>query len=212
MDRKQLKAQARAQIKGKIGILFLITLIIGAISFAAELALSFIPFVGSIIGTIIITPAFALSVVRVYLMVVRGTKPAVKDAFCGFDDFFSAFKVTLLVGLYTWLWSLLFIIPGIVKSYAYSMSMYILADNKGKGARECIAESCKMTQGHKAEIFWLQLSFIGWIILSFFTFGILFIWLTPYMSAAMANVYETLKPAAPVAAEATETETTTAEA
>ena len=69
-----------------------------------------------------------------------------------------------------------------------------------------------MTQGHKAEIFWLQLSFIGWIILSFFTFGILYIWLIPYMSAAMANVYETLKPAAPVAAEATETETTTAEA
>ena len=203
MDRKQLKAQAKAQIKGKIGVLFLITLIIGLISGAAGTALSFIPFVGPIIASIIITPAFALSVVRVYLMVVRGTKPAVKDAFCGFDDFFSAFKVTFLVALYTWLWSLLFIIPGIVKSYAYSMSMYILADNKGKGARECIAESCKMTKGHKAEIFWLQLSFIGWIILSFFTLCILDIWLIPYMSAAMANVYETLKAAPAEAAETT---------
>ena len=203
MDRKQLKAQAKAQIKGKIGVLFLITLIIGLISGVAGAALSFIPFVGPIIASIIITPAFALSVVRVYLMVVRGTKPAVKDAFCGFDDFFSAFKVTFLVALYTWLWSLLFIIPGIVKSYAYSMSMYILADNKGKSAKECIAESCKMTNGHKAEIFWLQLSFIGWILLSPFTLCILDIWLIPYMSAAMANVYETLKAAPAEAAETT---------
>ena len=206
MDRKQLKKQAKAQIKGKIGVLFLISLIIALISVAAGTVLSIIPVVGPIIATIIITPAFALSTVRVYLMVVRGTKPAGKDAFCGFDDFFSAFKVGFLVGLYTWLWSLLFIIPGIVKSYAYSMSMYILADNKGKGARACIAESCKMTKGHKAEIFWLQLSFIGWILLSPFTLCILDIWLIPYMSAAMANVYETLK-AAPAEAKAAEAST-----
>ena len=211
MDRKQLKAQARAQMQGKLGILILITLIISLISGAAGAVLGFIPFVGPVIAAIIITPAFALSTVRVYLMVVRGTKPEVNAAFCGFDDFYSAFKVTFLVALYTWLWSLLFIIPGIVKSYAYSMAMYILADNKGKSAKECIAESCAMTNGHKAEIFWLQLSFIGWIFLAVLTLGILCIWLIPYISTTMANVYESLK-AAPAEAKAEETEPSTAEA
>ena len=200
MNRAELKAQAKTQIAGKIGILFVITLIIGVISGAAGVILSFVPG-GSLIASIIITPAFSLSMARVYLMVIRGDKPEVAHAFCGFDDFFSAFKVTFLVGLYTFLWSLLLIIPGIIKSYSYSMALYILADNKGKSARECIAESVKMTDGHKMELFVLQLSFIGWILLSFLTLGILLIWVGPYMSAAYSNAYESLKPVVEVPVE-----------
>ena len=192
MDRKQLKSQAKAQIKDKIGILIAVTLIIGAISVAASLVANLIPGVGMIV-TIIVTPAFALSTVRIYLMVVRGMTPEVKDSFSGFDDFFSAFKVTLLVGLYTFLWSLLFIIPGIVKSYAYSMSLYILADNKGKSARECVRESVEMTDGHKAELFVLDLSFIGWHLLAFLTCGLVYIYAVPLMNAARVQFYLELK-------------------
>ena len=195
MNSVELKARAKAQIAGKIGILFVITLIIGAISVAAGTILLLIP-LGSIVASFIIIPAFSLSMARVYLMVIRGEKPEVAHAFCGFDDFFSAIKVSFLVGIYTFLWSLLFIIPGIVKGYSYSMSLYILADNKGKSARECIAESVKMTDGHKMELFVLQLSFIGWILLSTLISGILFIWVGPYMSAAYTNAYEALKPVA----------------
>lgn len=195
MNRAELKSKAKAQIKGKIGILFVITLIIGAISFVAGLVLSFIPF-GSLVASIIITPAFTLSLVRIYLMVIGGKKPAAADAFSGFDDFWSAFKVTFLVGLFTFLWSLLFIIPGIVKSLSYSMSLYILAENKGKGALECINESKNMTDGHKGELFVLALSFIGWILLGYITFGIALIWVIPYMNATQANAYESLKPVA----------------
>ncbi len=193
MNRQEIKAQAKEQIKGKIGILFLITLIVGAISFVAGLLSIFIPFGGYAV-TIIITPALSLSLIRVYLMVIRGVTPEAKDSFSGFDDFFSAFKVTFLVGLYTFLWSLLFIIPGIVKSYAYSMSFYILADNKGKSARECIKESMAMTDGHKMELFVLDLSFIGWALLGALTCGIAYIWVIPYMQATRANAYEVLKP------------------
>ena len=193
MNRKELKANARAQIKGKIGVLFAVTLLIGLITGAAELVLEKVPYVGGLISTFIITPAFTLSVVRIYLFVIRGGTPEVGQMFSGFDDFFSAFKVTFLVGLYTFLWSLLFVIPGIVKSYSYSMALYIRADNKGKGARECIAESAKMTDGHKMDLFVLHLSFIGWALLAPFTLGLLYIWLTPYMNAATANAYETLK-------------------
>ena len=195
MNRAELKANAKAQIKGKIGILFVITLIIGVISAAAGFVLGLVPG-GSLVASIIITPAFSLSMVRVYLMVIGGQKPEAKDAFSGFDDFWSAFKVTFLVGLFTFLWSLLFVIPGIIKTFSYSMSMYILAENKGKGARECIKESMAMTNGHKGELFVLGLSFIGWALLGAITLGIAYIWILPYMQATYANAYQSLKPAA----------------
>lgn len=203
MDRKQLKAQAKAQIKDKIGILIAVTLIIGAISAGASLLANLIPGAGLIVS-IIVTPAFALSTHRIYLMVVRGMSPEVKDSFSGFDDFFSAFKVTLLVGLYTFLWSLLFIIPGIVKSYAYSMSLFVLADNKGKSARECVRESVEMTDGHKGELFVLDLSFIGWYLLTALTCGLASLWVTPFRNATLANFYEGIKPVVAVPFEAAE--------
>ena len=203
MDRKQLKAQAKAQIKDKIGILIAVTLIIGAISAGASLLANLIPGAGLIVS-IIVTPAFALSTHRIYLMVVRGMSPEVKDSFSGFDDFFSAFKVTLLVGLYTFLWSLLFIIPGIVKSYAYSMSLFVLADNKGKSARECVRESVEITDGHKGELFVLDLSFIGWYLLTALTCGLASLWVTPFRNATLANFYEGIKPVVAVPFEAAE--------
>lgn len=193
MNRAELKSAAKSQIKGKIGILFVISLIIALIAGAAGFILSFIPFVGPLISVIIISPAFALSLVKVYLNVVSGTKPEVADSFCGFNDFWSAFKVNFLVGLFTFLWSLLFIIPGFVKSFSYSMSLYILAENKGKPALECIKESKDMTNGYKMDLFVLELSFIGWILLSSITLGIALIWVAPYMYATYTNAYNFLK-------------------
>ncbi|MBO5931739.1 MAG: DUF975 family protein [Clostridia bacterium] len=203
MDRKQLKAQAKEQIRGKIGVLIAVTLVIGAITAVATFLAGLIPGVGMAVS-LIVTPAFALSTIRIYLMVVRGGNPEIKDSFSGFDDFFSAFKVTFLVGLYTFLWSLLFIIPGIIKSYSYSMSMFVLADNKGKSARECIAESKAMTEGHKMELFVLDLSFIGWYLLGSLTCGIAYLYVVPLLNATHANVYETIKPVVAVPFETVE--------
>lgn len=198
MNRAELKAAAKAQIKGKIGILFVITLIIGVVSGIASAVLSLIPVVGSLAASIIVTPAFALSTVRIYLNLFKGKDPEAIDAFSGFDDFWSAFKVTFFVGLFTFLWSLLFVIPGIIKGISYSMATYILAENKGKAALECINESKAMTEGHKMELFVLSLSFIGWFLLCMITFGIATIWVVPYMNATFANAYLSLKPAASV--------------
>ncbi len=174
----------------------MISLIIAVVSGLATAVLSMIPVVGSLAATIIVTPAFALSLMRIYLSLAQGANPEVKDAFTGFDDFWSAFKVTFLVGLYTFLWSLLFVIPGIIKAFSYSMSMYILAENKGKSANECIKESMEMTNGHKMELFVLELSFIGWAFVGAITFGIAYIWIIPYMQATYTNAYNSLKPSA----------------
>ena len=202
MNRAELKAKAKEQIKGKIGILFLISLIIGAISGAAAALLNMIPVVGSVVAPLLVVPAFTLSTTRIYLSVIAGNKPEAGDCFSGFDDWWSAVKLNFRVGLFTFLWSLLFFIPGIIKSYAYSMSFYILAENKGKSAKECIAESMAMTNGHKMDLFVLGLSFIGWLLLCCITFGIAYIWVGPFMQAAYANAYQSLKPAAPVQEEA----------
>jgi uncharacterized membrane protein len=204
MNRAELKSMAKEQIRGNIGILFVVTLLIGLISGIAGTVLGMIPVVGSLLAIVIVTPAFSLSIYRVYLALAKGVKPQAKDAFSGFDDFWSAFKVTFLVGLYTFLWSLLFVIPGIVKGISYSMAMYVLAENKGMSATECINASKEMTNGHKMDLFVLSLSFIGWMILGSITLGIAYIWITPYMQATFTNAYNSLKPAVVEAAEVAE--------
>ena len=193
--RAELKAMAKQQIKGNIGMLFVVTLIIGAVSAIAGAVAGVVPGVGLAVS-VVVTPALSLSLVRVYLALVNaGKKPEAKDAFTGFDDFWTAFKTTFLVGLYTFLWSLLFVIPGIIKAFSYSQAMYIVAENKGIGAREAISQSKAMMDGHKAELFVLGLSFIGWGLLVTVTLGIAAIWVVPYMQATMVNFYNNLKPA-----------------
>ena len=94
----------------------------------------------------------------------------------------------LLVG-----WTLLLIIPGIIKAFAYAMTPYILEEQPELSTTEAIHRSRMMMKGHKFDLFWLWLSFIGWGILAFFTLGIGFLWLTPYMQTAMASFYEEVK-------------------
>ena len=107
------------------------------------------------------------------------------------------FVSTLLLGLmetiFLTLWFCLFIIPCIVKSYAYSMSFYIQQDHPEYDWNQCITESRKLMDGKKANLFLLDLSFIGWIIVSLFTLGIGMLWVQPYMEAAHAAFYEDIK-------------------
>ncbi len=189
MDRVQLKTMAKAQIKGNIGVLFLILLVVALVTGVANV----IPVVGSVAAVLVLTPAFSLAIVKIYLKLTEGVKPAVGDIFNSIGEFWGSFKVTFLTGLFTWLWSLLFVIPGIIKGLSYSMAMYILAENPGMGALEAINRSKAMMEGHKMELFVLQLSFIGWHILGGITFGIAYIWIVPYMSATMANFYNEIK-------------------
>ncbi|MBR2861239.1 MAG: DUF975 family protein [Clostridia bacterium] len=199
MTRAELKALAKQQIKGNIGILFVMSLIVSVIT-ALPNILSSIPFLGFVfsIGLLFINAAFSLSLMIIYLALTAGKKPQIADIFIGFNDIWSAFKVTFLVGLFTFLWSLLFVIPGIVKACSYSQAMFILAENPGMSAREAINRSKKMMEGHKMDYFVLGLSFFGWILLAGLTFGILLIWLVPYMQATLANFYNSVKPVAVV--------------
>ena len=99
----------------------------------------------------------------------------------------------LLMAIFTFLWSLLFIIPGIVKMFSYAMTPFILEENPYLTANEAIDRSRAMMKGHKFDLFWLLLSFIGWAILCVFTLGIGTLWLTPYMQTSIASFYEDVK-------------------
>ena len=98
-----------------------------------------------------------------------------------------------LMGLFIALWTLLFIIPGIVKMFSYAMTPFILEENPDLTANEAIDRSRAMMKGHKFDLFWLFLSFIGWGILCVFTLGIGTLWLTPYMQTSIAAFYEDVK-------------------
>ena len=100
--------------------------------------------------------------------------------------------MNFLVGLYTFLWTLLLIIPGIIKGLAYSMTPYILSEHPELRVNEAIDLSQKMMKGNKWRFFCLQLSFIGWILLSVLTLGIAMLWVNPYIEATGAAFYREL--------------------
>jgi uncharacterized membrane protein len=99
----------------------------------------------------------------------------------------------LLVAVFTALWSILFVIPGIVKSYAYSMTFFIMRDNPSISAYDAIKESEKMMKGYKMKAFLLDLSFIGWLIVGALCLGVGTLWVAPYMLSAKTELYEYIR-------------------
>ena len=120
--------------------------------------------------------------------------PNVYDLFFPYkNNLGNVIGINVFVAIYTFLWSLLFIIPGIIKSFQYSMIPYILAENPAMDRRRAFEVTKSLTDGNKGRIFLFSLSFFGWIILSFITFGIGFLFLEPYISASFTQLYFDLK-------------------
>lgn len=99
----------------------------------------------------------------------------------------------ILSTIYIFLWTLLLIIPGLIKSYSYALTPYILVEHPEMSANEAIEESMRLMDGHKFDLFYLQLSFIGWAILSILSLGLGFFWLIPYQMTAQAAFYRDIK-------------------
>lgn len=112
-----------------------------------------------------------------------------ENLFAYFPHWKNAFKTKLLKTIYEILWTMLFIIPGVIASYSYAMTDYILTENPELTAKEAIEKSKDMMEGNRWRLFCLEISFFGWVILSLLTLGIGSLWLTPYMEASMAAFY-----------------------
>ena len=120
--------------------------------------------------------------------------PELGEIFSGFKgNYLNVVKIMFLMDLKTLLWLFLFIVPGVIKAYEYSMIPYLLAENPNLSADEAFSLSKQMTTGQKADLFVLDLSFIGWIILGLICCGIGILFVLPYPQAARAEVYLILR-------------------
>ena len=154
-----------------------------------------IKFISGVLGlaVAIVAGPFSLGFVGLLLKRIRGQEIRWENIFDGFKNFGSAFVLSLCTAIFTFLWTLLLIVPGFIKAYAYSMAFFILHDNPKMDPLEAIKQSQIMMKGYKWKLFLLQLSFIGWAFLCVLTLGIGFFWLYPYMNLSIANFYENLK-------------------
>ena len=157
---------------------------------------------GESFGGGLISTFFTVAISWTLLEVFRGQKTKIeplKDALRTFHAPYALAVVVIyfLSAILTFLWSLLLVIPGIVKSYSYSQAYYIFYDTyehtgEKPGYLDTITASRRIMDGHKGELFMLDLSFIGWHILAIMTLGIGYLWLTPYISATKAAFYDNL--------------------
>ena len=142
--------------------------------------------------SIILSGIIAITLTKSFLDMSNGKKLTYEDFIKNLDLWAKGILEKLWSTLFIILWSLLFYIPGIIKSIAYSQAFYILAAYPEVTVTQALKISMKITKGYKSDLFVMDLSFIGWILLSFATAGIGFIWLIPYMQTTKANAFKFL--------------------
>lgn len=182
---REIRLLAWEQLRKSYWMVFVAVLIVSMVPAASSLA---------VVGFIIAGPLLVGQAVYLVDMIDNGTDgKKLELLFEGFKkSFLNSFLAMLLVGLFTFLWSLLFVIPGIIKMFSYAMTPYIIAENPEIDAMAAIDKSREMMNGHKAELFFLRLSFIGWFILGAITI-VGFVFVLPYYQTAEANFYVELR-------------------
>lgn len=178
MHRKEVKELAKQSIKGNWLIIFVGILIYSAIAAAVS------TLTGGI-GALLLSSILIIALTRFLVEGYKRGTYEIGDMFTKLDEgLTNRIVLSVLKSIYLFLWSLLFVIPGIIKSYSYLLAEYISMKHPEKTATECIDESRLLMDGHKFEIFLFELSFLGWNLLAVCTFGLLYIWLLPYMQQA----------------------------
>lgn len=195
MNRVELKQWAREKVKGKRWPLFGIILLVAIIlNFSIR-----IPYgdnntyINISIGWLL----YFIEVGLVYYMVkfINDEPREFKDIFKFSNDFGKDLLINLIASIFVFLWSLLLIIPGIIKQLGYSLIPYLLSDEKYNNYEkmDILRKSEEIMMGHKMDYFMLKLSFIGWHLLAILTLGILEIWIIPYQEVAQTKFLNDLK-------------------
>lgn len=192
ISRAAIKANAKAQLGNNLfGNTWLMALVVGLV-YGVIIGAAGMTYA----GIIILVGPMGIGLASVFLSLARGDGEVRLERM--FTDGFSQqfgrnLLLGLLRGLFTALWSMLFVVPGIVKHYAYSMSFYIAAEHPEYTWNQCMDASKRMTAGHKGELFVLDLSFIGWFFVGALCLGVGSLWVTPYYNASWANYYDALR-------------------
>ena len=203
----ELRAQARERLEGQWGTFVLMTFLMLVIQtilqipgyigslleiLSPENVLASLSFsnISNILSLLALPLSWGLTVSL--LRNHREESVDLENLFDGFRGgrYTRVFCALFLVNLFTFLWALLLIIPGIMKAFSYALTPYILLDEPELTAKQAISRSCEIMQGRRWKLFCLYFSSIGWGILCLLTFGIGFLWLVPYMNASVAAFYE----------------------
>ncbi len=203
MNRVEIKEKAKEMIKGNLWKIWKPTLALAAISSCITFVIALIIVlcgakvelatgIASSIVSLMLVPTYA-GVCAYYLKFVRGEELSLNIIKKYYPFFVKLFILDLLITIFTLLWSILLVIPGIIAAISYSMSYFIAVDKEELTATETIKESKRIMNGHKLDFFILQLSFIGWELLMALTLGILAIWVIPYMTISEVLFYESIR-------------------
>lgn len=201
---KEIRALALGELKGFWTMPVLATLVYFIITYACSLP----NFISTMIkGEIVPITYFIQMLLSIFVLIPLGygfllaflhflredKEDTVEVMFHGFKTYGRALGVQLLNTLLIMLYMLLLIVPGIIKAFAYSMSVFVSKDHPEMTPLECIHRSEDLMRGHKKQLFLMCLGFLGLLLLSVFTLFIGVLWLEPYMMTCMAQFYEEVK-------------------
>ena len=189
-NNSEIRAKARKLLGGNI---FAETWLFGLIvcfilSTLTSMATTFI------IGILVVGP-FTFAQTYMFMALARGKqKFDIMDISQGFANgqFLRTTLLLLLRGVLVFAWSLLFIVPGVIKSYSYRLAFYVAADHPDLTVSECLAESARLMRGHKWRAFCMDFVMFLWSLVGSCVCGLGTLWVAPYREASMAAFYEDL--------------------
>ena len=196
MDTAELKSRAKEQLRGKWAIAVGTVLVANIIlevdvgyKVASKLGIEGLSYSLDLIA-LLLGGVISVGLCRFLLdMATKRREPRFDTLFSSFNIYLKTLGLNILITLAVLAGTLLFIVPGIIVSLMFSQAFYILAEDPSKSITQCINESVNLMSGHKWELFYLELSFIGWWLLVLVTLGIAALWVTPYQKLTEANFY-----------------------
>lgn len=199
MDTAELKSRAKEQLRGKWGIAIATVLVANIIleanigyKVASRLNLEGISYSIDLIS-LLLGGVISVGLSKFLLdMATKREEARFETLFSKFNIYLKTLGLNVLITLSIIAGTILFIIPGIIVGLMFSQAYYILAEDNSKSIMECLNESVNLMKGHKWELFYLELTFIGWWLVCGITLGIAALWVSPYQKLTEANFYLTL--------------------
>ena len=196
MDTAELKGRAKEQLRGNWAVAIGTELVSNIIlqvemgyKVASKLGLNGMSYSLDLI-TLLLGGVISVGLCRFLLdMATKRREPRFNTLFSRFNIYLKTLGLNILITLAVLAGTLLFIIPGIIVSLMFSQAFYILSEDPSKSITQCINESVKLMNGHKWDLFYLNLTFIGWWLVSILTLGIAALWVAPYQKLTEANFY-----------------------
>lgn len=191
-NRGELKRAAKNNLSEKWGIMIAICLVNTVVQYILQTRDDISLWV-MLVGLVIVAPV-GLSVTKIALNLSSGIEePKLSQLGYGFKNIWKVIGLYLIVTISIVIGMLMFIVPGVIISLMFSQALYVLADNPEIGIFDALERSCSLTKGYKWDIFVLELSFLGWMLLGVLTFGIALLWVVPYMEVTNSELYLFLK-------------------